>query len=58
LLSAVARRYDCLVTGAPDGPSDKDNRGAGQDWFLSNVDNGVLDVLLDLTANEFADDLD
>jgi hypothetical protein len=30
----------------------------GQDWFFANLDSGILDKITDLSAAEFAEDLD
>lgn len=46
------------VTVFDDGVSDTLTGGAGVDWFLFNADGSAVDIITDLRAAEFADDLD
>jgi hypothetical protein len=41
-----------------DGAADVMTGSAGQDWFFANLDSGVKDKITDLSASEFANDLD
>ena len=51
------------ITVFDDGSADVLTGSAGQDWFFANLakdstDSGVLDKVTDLSASEFASDLD
>jgi uncharacterized delta-60 repeat protein len=46
------------VTVFDDDTSDTLTGSSGNDWFFANVDGDHRDVITDLTAKEFADDLD
>jgi uncharacterized delta-60 repeat protein len=46
------------VTVFDDGAEDILTGNQGMDWFLCNKDSGVIDRITDLSAREFADDLD
>lgn len=65
--SGAATRANGDVFLATDGPNatvwddgdiDVLSGNAGRDWFLFNRDSGVRDLVTDLSANEFRDDLD
>jgi Ca2+-binding RTX toxin-like protein len=46
------------VTVLDDDTSDVLTGSSGSDWFFANVDGAHRDVITDLTATEFADDMD
>lgn len=46
------------VTVFDDGVKDVLTGSAGKDWFWANLDTGVKDKITDLSANEFATDID
>ena len=46
------------ATAFDDAPEDILTGNAGADWFFANLDAGVKDKTTDLSADEFANDLD
>jgi hypothetical protein len=46
------------ATAFDDAAEDVLTGSAGLDWFLANLDTGVRDRITDLSAAEFANDLD
>jgi hypothetical protein len=45
-------------TVSDDATKDTLTGSSDQDWFFANLDTGILDKITDLSASEFAEDLD